>query len=182
MHDFKEQLIRNLIILAGAILLFVIFFYLIRLNIIHESDAINSLRSKKMSLLNTTEELSYLVKEQQVAQKYQTSVSDLIPTRDNLVILSKDLQKLAKSRNLIFDFNYGKERDAQAQGLNSISFSFSLEGSIGTINEFLKDIESKYFSIKISNLNIESSDKFGNKVSVSGDILFFENKNQTSNL
>ncbi|BCX16293.1 MAG: hypothetical protein KatS3mg098_522 [Candidatus Parcubacteria bacterium] len=173
MLDFKKTLIKNLVAVGVAVVIFLIFFFLFRLDINHQVEVIQDLQGRKTALSQSAENLSLLIKEWETAKKYKERVNLLIPPKDKLVSLSNDFQKIAQEKNVNLSFNFGKEADLpSAKGLGSVSFVASLEGSFSGILAFLKEIEEKYYSLKISSFDLMDGGADRLRININGQVFF----------
>ena len=145
MSEFKKTLIKNGIVLLAIVAVLSAFLVLFKLNINHQVQIIRDLQSRKHSLSQSAENLSLLIKDWEVAKNYKEKISLLVPSKDNLVALAKDFQKVAEEKKVRLSFNFGKESNPQSsQVLGSVGFTAVIEGSSSNVLQFLEEIESQY--------------------------------------
>jgi len=172
MDSFKKQLIRDSVILGVLIVLFFVFSYLFRLNIEHKVSIISDLKNQKAILSQSSQNLSLLIKDWDIAKNYKDAVRELVPRKDELVALSKDLQVVAARNNVTLDFSFGKESNPPGgTSLGSIGFNASVRGSAQNIITFLEDLENTYYAMKIGSVEIVESGG-GSQASLSGQMFF----------
>lgn len=173
MPEFKKHLIRDSIIFAILIGLFVAFFYLFRLNIDHTIANIAGLKNQKSFFSQSAQDLSVLIKEWEIAREYKEEVAALVPTKDSLVALSKDFQAIAKTYDVSLDFSFGTETNPQSQGLGSITFSAVAGGTVQDVLDFFEGIENKYYAMRIEAVDITASNKGeSSRVAFNGKMFF----------
>lgn len=175
MKPFQKQLTVQAIIAGVAVVLFAVFFLLLRANIQHQGDIIESLKERRVTLSSASENLSLLLKDWDQAKLYRDDVNNLVPDKDSLVALSRDFQSLASSRDVSLTFSFGKEQNPSGAGsLGSIEFTSTLTGSANNVLAFLEAVEQEYYSMRIDNLDFSRNTGSGGdtKVFMKGIIFF----------
>ena len=159
MSEFKKDLLKNLGITLVILVVFVIFWILFRLNIL---------------LSQSSENLSLLIQDWEVAKNYRDQVSLLVPDKDDLVSLNKDFQIIAQKSGVNLNFSFGSESSpSTSRGLGMIGFSATVDGNESSLFAFFKEIEKSYYSMKINSLDITNTDgKGGLRMLLSGQIFF----------
>lgn len=175
MSNFKKQLIKEGVYVGIVLVIFSVFFILFRLNIIHQTEIISGFKNKKNAVSNSINELSFLVKDWEIAKKYKKEITQLVPKKDNLVLLPKELQAIAKGSGVNLSFSFVQEGAPQSSGnLNSISFNALVNGDMEKILNFFSEVEKNYFSIKISNFDLLGPGQENNaRVTFNGSVYFY---------
>jgi len=178
--EFKKQLWIVGGSLLGIIVVAFIFVILFRLNINNEVSAIQALQSQKNQSFSSAQEFAVLSDGAKIIRPYESLVSDLMPTKDAVLSVTKSLQTLGSQNGVALTTAFGQEAPANAHGVGSISFSASLNGSGSSIAQFLQAIEKNYFYIVVTSVDVASLDpaKVG-KGTLTGKIFF--NNNPSSN-
>lgn len=171
--DYKKNLFINIGIILAAIAVFVSFFILLRLNILHQVEIINDIKSKRAFVSESAENLSSLIKDWAIVKNYSQRVSLLVPSKDDLVTLSKDMNAIARQDNVSLSFSFGAESNPTGAGtFGSIAFSATADGSMDQILSFLKDVENKYYALKVNILELNHPSAELVRVSLNGQIFY----------
>ncbi len=172
MGNYKKTLLREIVITFSVIGVVILFVILIKLNIIHQQKILTTLRSQKVLLSQSAENLGLLKKDWEIASQYNDKVSSLVPIKDNLVLLQKDFQQLALDSGVTLNFSFGTEKNSTADELGYISFSATADGSKENVVSFLKKIEEKFYSLKIDIVDISTQSNNLVRVLMKGQIFF----------
>jgi hypothetical protein len=175
--DFKKSLYLNFGIIAVVIAVFALFYILLELNIQKQITTINDIKSKKATASESAENLSVLIKEWATAKNYSQQVALLVPSKDDLVSLQKDINNIARTDNVSLGFNFGLESAGDAGSLGNITFKATVDGTSDGILNFLKDVENKYYSLKINVLELNVLSGGLLRLTMSGQI-FYDTSNQ----
>lgn len=176
LSDFKKGLYLNIGIIAGVFAVFIAFFILLRLNISHQSGVANDIRSKRDYVAQSINNLASLAKDAPTARDYATKLSTLVPTHDYLISsFSSDIKAIALKDGVSLSFVFGTESSVMTGKLGSIAFSSTIDGPLDPILGFIKDIESRYYAIKINTIDISRASGSASRMSASGQV-FFQSK------
>jgi hypothetical protein len=171
--DYKKSFYINIGVILTVVALFVLFFILLRLNILREASIISDIKLKKAFVSESAENLSSLVKDWAIVKNYSQQVSLLVPSKDDLVALSKDINAIARQDNVSLSFNFGSESNPTGAGaLGSISFTATADGSMANVLAFLKDIENKYYALKANVLELSRPSSGLTRLSLNGQIFY----------
>ncbi len=165
MSDFKKQLIRQGIIIGALILLFGVFAYLLRANISHQSDVIGGLKEQRAQASQSSKNLANLITDWGTVQPYQSTVATLVPTKDTVVLFSKNLQTLAQQQQLNLNFSFQNDTSGSGSQVSSVQYTATIEGDMAHIFSFLQSVQDQYFAFRIASLDITNENK-GNNVRV----------------
>jgi hypothetical protein len=175
LSDFKKNLYLNIGLIVGFVIIFGVFYFLLRANIDHQVSVINDIKSKRNFVSQSAQNLALLVKDAPIAQQYAKKISSLVPTHDYLISsFSSDISNFAKRNNVSLSFVFGNETPSSGSSLGFISFSATMDGSWESIVNFLNDLENRYYSIKINSMDVNKVSDNQIRVSTSGHISFIE--------
>lgn len=172
MGNYKKTLIKEVIIILSTIGVSILFIILIKLNIIHQQEILTKLRSQRVLLSQSAENLGLLKKDWEIASQYSNKISSLVPTKDNLVLLQKDFQQLALDSGVTLNFSFGTEKNSTQDDLGYISFSATADGSNDNVINFLKRIEEKFYSLKVDVIDISTQSNGLIRVLMKGQVFF----------
>jgi len=154
--DFRKQIMSIGIAIGIISVIFWGFTFLLRANLSHQLVLISDLAQKRETYVASSQGLSVLLKDWSVAQQYAQRVQNLVPKKDDLVLLSKQLESRARQKQISFSFSFNSEGEekTQHQDVGSIGFSTTMEGSIQNILSFLQDLEKTYYALQIKSFDI----------------------------
>jgi hypothetical protein len=174
--DFKKNFYINISVIVAMIVVFVSFSVLLRLSINHQISVTNDIKTKRGFVTDSSLNLSLLVKQWNFVKDYTQQVSSLVPSKDNLVTFSKDINAIAQKNGVSLTFNFGTEGGTATTGvLGSISFSATADGPVNGILSFLRDVEGKYYSFKINILDMSKRSDTMSRLSISGQVFYSNN-------
>jgi len=155
MSDFKKRIYINLGVITGIIAIFVAFSILLRLNIEKENSLIMKIKNDKNKIAQSSENLALLIKDETEARPYLDKVKNLVPQKGDLVNLKRDMNDLARQNNTSLSFNFGSESAGELNtGLGAVNFNAQADGTIDNLLGFIRELEDKYFALKINSLDI----------------------------
>jgi len=173
LSDFKKSLYLNIGLIVGTVIVLGAFYFLIRLNITHQVKIIEDINSKKAYVSKSAENLASLIKDLPTARNYLGKISNLVPSHDYLVSsFLIDINKIARQNDVLLSFVFGAESPASGNQKGSIAFLATIDGKVDSVISFLKDVESRYFSLRIDSLDISRPNQDVIRVSASGRIFF----------
>jgi hypothetical protein len=181
MSDFKKHVLRSGIIIVVMLVLFGGFIFLFHANIAHQLVFIQELSTQRNLYLQSSQGLAVLTKDWNTAQLYKNQVQMLIPKKDDIVLLSKELQARALKKNISLTFSFNAagevETGSDKSKVGSIGFSSTLEGNNQDILTFLDEIERSYYALQIQSFDLMAG--VGNNTSLSrffvtGKVFFHE--------
>lgn len=173
MSDFRKSLYINIGIIAIVTAVFTGFFILLSLNIGHQTNIIDDIKSRRTNISQLSDNLSSLVKEWALAKDYDQQVESLVPSKDSLVTFSKNINAIAQKDGVSLSFSFGNETDPTSAGtLGSIGLSAVIDGPVSNIVKFLTDLENKYYSLEINTLEMTSPSAAIASLSINGQLFF----------
>jgi hypothetical protein len=177
MSDFKKSLLRNSIIIGVVIVISGVFLFLLRANITHQLSVISDLSKRRTMYLESSQGLATLIRQWEEAQQYTNQLFKLVPKKDEIALLSKELQSLAQEKNISLSFSFGSDEPVKSEkeGISSIGFSATFEGKKTDILNLINSIEEKYYALRIQSFNITASGSGDSyRCFVTGQVSFYE--------
>ncbi|MBU4348275.1 type 4a pilus biogenesis protein PilO [Patescibacteria group bacterium] len=154
MNIFYKNLLRhNIFYLLGILALAGILFFLkvdIKNSVLEITQKRNALAVRTNSLSSTAE----LEADFKQASSYFSLLDNILPSRDNLLLFSKEIEDLAVKNKLEFGFTFGVETLANEKEPGSLCFRMVLTGSYDSFVSFLKDIETSRYFMNFNNIDI----------------------------
>jgi uncharacterized protein with NAD-binding domain and iron-sulfur cluster len=173
----KKILIKTGISLLIIIPLFVIILYLKGL-ISKTTTKIVTSRKEFISRSTNLESLVVLQSQyKNFGRDYLMVLYNIVPQKDNLINVSKEIQRLAVKNNLNLNFSFTGEKEASEQELGYISFKVTIKGeTISQIKKFIEDFNNFKYLNKIESVSMKkifnvnnNSEKIIEKVEASMD-------------
>ncbi|MEK9194287.1 MAG: type 4a pilus biogenesis protein PilO [Patescibacteria group bacterium] len=106
------------------------------------------------------------------AETYLNVLYNVVPKKDELIDLSKNIQSLANEGSLGYGFSFLSETEAKPPDLGSISFKINVRGqSLETLFKFVDRLQTFRYLVSLSGINF---DKRGAEISMDlrGDFYF----------
>lgn len=151
---FKNKLLVNIVItiliVAGLTALLVF----IGRNINQKTDEISAIRRELSSRLNAIQSLANLRQQSAQAKANFSVLQTLLPTKDELVNVPKELNALAKARKVELGFAFGNEIAATDSEPGFTAFNMTLSSSYDNLVGFLKSLEKSRFFIAVDSLDV----------------------------
>lgn len=176
MSNFKKSVLRNSIVIGAVVVVCGVFFFLFRANITHQLSIINDLSKRRAMYLESSQGLATLIRQWGQVQQYTSQVEKLVPKKDEIVLLSKELQALAQKKNvsLTFSFNSDSSVTSGERGVNFIGFSATFEGKFSDILSLIQTIERTYYALRIQSFDITAVGSGGYRCFVTGNVSFHD--------
>lgn len=171
MTDFKKWAIFQSSLLGGAILLISILIMLLGFDINSRTSNILEERKEILSRSTIAESLALLKSDAEKASPYTSILENTLPTKDQLIVFSRELDSLAKGRRLSFGFNFGKETASTVSEPGFNDFKAVISGPYAELVNFLKDIKKSRYLVKFTNVDIVENGK-DFEMSVVGSVFF----------
>ncbi len=151
---FKNQLILAISIATGAIIVFGGLILFLNSDIKGKAKEMEYLQSTLGFRLQAADSLVILRKDYSKAQQYIPALDTILPTRDQLFRFPRELTNTAKEEEITLNINLGKETLKTETKLGTIEFTMSGQGIFDNFINFLKNMETGRYSIKLDNLDI----------------------------
>lgn len=168
-REFKKKLIIQLVIAAVIVGVVAVFVVLFELTISKQVDALVSSKKQRAVLYDSSQNLAQLLQDAKTARGYETAVSQLVPTQNQVLMVQKNLQDLGSSQGVSVNITFGQETASDASGMQSISFTATAEGPSSGVLNFLRMLQAQYPYITIAALDMTTQN---NRVLFSGTMLF----------
>ncbi len=158
MTEFKKNILRVGGTVGVVIILFATFILLFRANISHQTEVIKDLAGRRNLYSQSSQGLAELMKDWSIAQQYKDRVQLLVPKKDDIVLLSKELQARAQKDkvSIVFSFNAESETKVSQGDISSIGFTATVEGAVSDILSFLNEIEESYYALQIQTFDLNT--------------------------
>ena len=105
-------------------------------------------------------------------QPYVFGIENLLPTKDQLINFSKELDIAAGQNKISITSSFSGE-DAKPSGdLKSLGLTASAEGELNSLIAFLNSVENSQYVVKLENVDISERDKKF-KMLFNGKIFYF---------
>jgi hypothetical protein len=152
--EFKQQLLKNIGVIA-AIILFLILFIVFLGNDI--SNRIQKIGEQKQAFAGRSQSIESFVSlraDALQAEKLSEKLQNALPTKDQLIGFSKVLEKMAKNNKLAFGFSFGNEISSAetAPGINE--FTLTSGGVYANFIRFLKAVEESGYFVRFDFFDI----------------------------
>lgn len=154
MKKFCKNLFKHNLFYLLSILILVGLLFFLRVDIKNTVLEINQKRddlTMRSSSLSSAAELKADFKK---ASEYFSLLENILPSRDNLLLFSKELEYLAANNDLEFGLTFGKETLSKSQEPGSLYFRLVLVGGYDNFVSFLKDMEKGRYFIDFNNIDI----------------------------
>jgi Tfp pilus assembly protein PilO len=159
MKKFYRNLLKhNIFYLSGILVLAGLLFFL-RVDIkntVLEIDQKSSDLAMRSTSLSSAAELKADFKE---ASLHFSLLENILPSRDNLLLFSKELEDLAANNNLEFGLTFGAETLAKEREPGNLCFRMVLTGGYDDFVNFLKDMERGRYFVDFNNIDITKNDE-----------------------
>ncbi len=168
----KKQLILTaglgalIILILGAVLI------LLRTDILKKADRINEIKKELGFRSTIIKSLSTMRNDINLIQPYVFGLDNVLPTKDQLINFSKDLNMMAAQNKINLASNFSGENVESSKGLKWIGLTATAEGNFSDLINFLKAIENSRYSVKLD--NIDTNEKDGKyKMFLNGKVFYF---------
>ena len=158
--DFKKWILWNAGGTAAAVIILAAFILLIGADISKRADTINNQKQELAVRLGAVESLVSLRAGADRADRLFKALQDILPAKDQLLDLRKQLEFFARNNQLGLGFSFENEIPATDAAPGSNNFTMSGDGAYSNFINFLKAIEkSKYFvAFNFFDLNFKDRD------------------------
>ncbi len=154
MTDFRKELFLQLGIVSGVVLLLGGAILWLGSNISNRVMDLRNGREVMYSRKVAIESLKLLRSDQEKAGMYQSIVENALPSKDQLIVFSKDLETLARSKHLGFGFTFGTEAPATPKDPGRTQFKITFSGAYVDIVDFLAAAKKNRYLVRFSDLDL----------------------------
>lgn len=167
---------KQLILTAGLGILMILLLggglVFIGIDISKKSEQIKEIRNEISLRSKIINSLSTIRGEINKVQPYILGIENLLPTKDQLINFSKELDTAAAQNKVSLASNFSGE-DARSSGdLKSLGLTASTEGDFSNLISFLKSVENSRYAVKLENIDLSERDKKF-KMLFNGKIFYF---------
>lgn len=141
------------------------------LDIQKKTNAIAEVQGKISSHISQVSDINKLKSQEVEAQVDLLKLNNILPRRDSLFGVSKDLGAFAVTKNLAFGSKFGEEVSPKDGKPGFIKMEMNVEGSYDNIISFLKHIETSSYFINLFGLDL-TRQKNGYVGAVNGEVFF----------
>ena len=156
---FKKKLLIRVSIAAGIVAVFALFIILLNADI---NKRLVRIKEYKTELAIRTQTLAILAELQQEAKRAEPLMQELqsaLPSRDELISLPRELEKIAKRNKVDFGFVFGQENPAQGNQAGTVRFTMTLAGTYQNLVLFLRELESSPYVVSIASIDVSRREK-----------------------
>lgn len=173
MDSFKKQLAIKILIALLVVGAIVTATQIIANRLVKESAKIESQKQELALRTQATGFLAALKADFEKAEPLLDLLSSVLPVKDDLIDLGREMRDLAKRFGIELTFNFGPETPGAAGKPSSISFALNGSGSYDNIVRLLKEIEKSPLYIKFNSLDFTKKAE-GEKLSfvLSGEVFY----------
>ncbi len=157
--------ILAILILAGGLVF-------VGIDISKKSEQIKEVRNEISLRSKIINSLSTMRGEINKVQPYVFGIENLLPTKDQLINFSKELDIAAGQNKISLTSSFSGE-DAKSSGdLKSLGLTASAEGELNGLIAFLRSVENSQYVVKLENVDISERDKKF-KMLFNGKVFYF---------
>ena len=150
LHKPKSDLTLQIATASGLSLLIIVLMVIVGVDTKNISQNIISTRTDMNTRMRQSEYVAVLREETLRAEPKREILEGLLPKKDELFSFPKDVTALGSQSNVGVSFDFGSEGDGQ------IDYSLMVQGSYGSIAEFIRKIEDNFVFINISTFTLIS--------------------------
>lgn len=169
-RDFKSRLTINIAVALGILVVLLTALLLVSRDVQTVSTSIKTAKSDLKTRVQQLNDLARLREEAKQAEPNLAKLEAVIPDRDELFSVRRELEQLAGKNNLAINFAFGNENPKE-NNLGNINFELKLQGGDFSIRSFVGEIESSYPFVRITALDMVRQDN-DFSATVKGQILF----------
>lgn len=152
--DFKKWLWRNSLASGIAAAALAAFTLLLGMDIEKRAELIRVQRRNLGLQLRSIESLALLRKDAGKADQLFQSLQNVLPSKDQLINFSKNLETIAKDNRLGFGFVFGAESAGKDNEPRVTHFTLTSSGPYSSLLRFLRAIEGGEYLVKINSVDI----------------------------
>lgn len=168
----KKQLILTAGLGALIILILGVGLIIIRADILKKTEQINEIKKELDFRSTIIKSLSTMRGDINLIQPYIFGLDNVLPTKDQLINFSKDLNMMAAQNKINLASNFSGENIESSKGLKRIGLTATAEGNFNDLVNFLKAVENSRYSVKLDNIDINEKDgKY--KMLLNGKVFYF---------
>lgn len=170
LEGFKKKLLTHVAISLGIIALLALFIVLLNGDI---NDRVTKIQKAKNEISLRTQTIELLTgtnSDLKKADALLANLKDILPNKDQLIDLPRELQRTAKTFVVDLGFSFGPELAAAAGKPGTIKFTMTAAGTYDNIVDFLTSVESHRYLISLDSVDVHRSGKTNFSLLTSGQI------------
>ncbi|MCX6702431.1 MAG: hypothetical protein NTW60_01010 [Candidatus Wolfebacteria bacterium] len=174
--NFRRELIIFASINLGIIFVLGSAIYYLNTLISSETEKVAIDRASIFSRNQMDENLAMLRTQSAAAKKYETSLDNALPKKDQLINFSQDMEIIGKQNGVNANANLAEEVGGTDSKLASLRFNMSLEGTIENILQTLNAIKKSRYVTKAESMELSKSQSNNFRLTTNGQIFSFQNQ------
>jgi len=168
----KKQLVLTVGLGVLIILILAALLIILRADILKKIIQISEIKKELDFRSTIIKSLSTMRSDINLVQPYIFGIENILPTKDQLINFSKDLNMMAVQNKINLASNFSGENVKSSGELKWIGLTATAEGNFNDLINFLKAIESSRYSVKMDNIDFSEKDgKF--KMLFNGKVFYF---------
>lgn len=171
--EFRRRLTILISISLGIIFVFSAAIVFLAYDIVNRTNRITSLRGELSSRREGIQSLASLRQDFEKSKIYSANLQNVLPTRDQLLKFSPDLNTIATQNKINFSSSLGNEERGENTKVGETSFNITAQGSFENLINFLKDVSNSRYPLKFVSLDLVQDQKNEFKISLTGKVLSF---------
>jgi hypothetical protein len=168
--EFKKRLLIAISIPATISLVLLIAIFFLASDIGNLANKIYQTRKDINFGLQAINSLAGLRQDYEQAKIYMPEVGGILPSKDQLLSFSKDMNTMAKLNQVSLNLNIGQENRPAASQLTQIDVSTAGQGTFNNLLSFLKTVENSRYFIKFGSLDFQQAN-YNASLNLSGKII-----------
>ncbi len=153
MSEFRKAIIIRTAIVAGGSIFLLAAAIFTAFHINEQIAEIQNLRRVIQSRVISVESIALLRRDSEKAEAATGVINNALPTKDGIIIFSREMDRLAKENNVQFGFSFTSETAAAGDQLGSIGFTATTQSSYQSLTKFLKTLETSRFIINTQSID-----------------------------
>lgn len=168
----RSSLFINVGVTLGILIILLIALFLASRDVQTEASSIKAAKDDLKTRSQQLNDLARLREESKLAEPSLVKLETIIPERDDLFSVRRELEQLAAANSLAVNFSFGNENPKE-DNLGNINFEMKLTGGDFNIRNFINEVESNRPFVKINVLDmVRQENNFS--ATIKGQILFKE--------
>lgn len=173
MNHFKEWLLKNVGIGTGVIVFLGGLLFFLRLDLAGRVQDIEIARQMLVSRKAAIESRGLLKSDLEKAGAYYGLIDNALPTKDELVNVSGDLDAIARTHRVSFGITLGSETAPTYTDAGRIQFKMTATGAYQDVIRFLDSVKTSRYLVKYLDISIAQKGNFF-EANASGHIFYQE--------
>lgn len=155
---FEKKLWGSILITLLIIVPLVVVLVLVRGDIVKRIQRVDEYKSDLLTRSQAIGLLAELKKNAQRAEPLLERIENRLPTRDELILFPRELERIALEKEVDFGFTFGNETTGSEQSPGVVTFTMSLAGTYDALTAFLQAIESSRYYIRMESVDLTRKD------------------------